>query len=121
MRLENNYYKIVNQNKWKDRGIFLIELLDGCSVYRGHFPDDPVCPGVFNIQTIKECAEVLTGCNLHISSIRQCRFKAVATPIICPKLHVTVEIAPSDGGYAVKASIADAVRVYMEYQGDMCV
>ncbi len=121
MLLENRYYKIVDKQVDGMSGVFHISILPDCDVYRGHFPGEPVCPGVCNIETIKECAMLLTGKKLLISTIKQCRLTTVATPTACPNVDVTVQVAPTEQGYTVVARIADAENVYMEYKGNMVV
>ena len=121
MLLENKYYKIINTKVDGLSAVSRIVLLPACDVYRGHFPGNPVCPGVCNIETIKECAILLAGRKLQISTIRQCRLTAVASPALCPEVDVTVSLLPTDRGFTVTAKIADAERTYMEYKGDMIV
>lgn len=121
MLLENKYYKIVNANVDGLNAVYRMILLPGCDVYRGHFPGNPVCPGVCNIETIKECAMLLVGRKLLISTIKQCRLTAVASPALCPEVDVTVSLLPTEKGFSVTAKIADTERTYMEYKGDMIV
>lgn len=119
MLLRDNYYKIAGRNTTGRETTFRIVLLPDCDVYRGHFPGNPVCPGVCNVQVIKECAALLAGKPLSIGAIRQCRFTAVATPGQCPWLDVTLDIEPSAGGYAVNARIADGRATYLDFKGEM--
>lgn len=121
MKLEDNYYKLISMHSDGMSGMFHIALCPDCDVYRGHFPGNPVCPGVCNIQTVKECAERLTGKRLHIGSIRRCRLTAVATPTTCPELDITVNLVPTECGYDVTAILTDAQHTYMEYKGEMAV
>lgn len=121
MILTNNYYKLISTHRDGMTGVFRIVLCPDCEVYKGHFPGNPVCPGVCNIQTIKECAERLTGCRLHISSIYRCRLTAVATPTLCPELLVEISLQPVDNSYAITATISDEKRIYMNYKGEMFV
>lgn len=121
MLFENKYYKILDANVDGLDAVYRIALLPDCDVYRGHFPGNPVSPGVCNIETIKECAMLLTGKKLQISTIKQCRLTAVASPALCPEVDVTLSLLPTDKGFAVTASIADAERTYMEYKGEMIV
>ncbi len=53
------YYHILSSEITADAGVFRVALNADCEVYQGHFPGEPVCPGVCNIQMIKECAEML--------------------------------------------------------------
>lgn len=99
--------------------VYLCELKSDCSVYAGHFPGKPVSPGVCNIEMIRECTEVLTGHDLKIDTIKQCRLTAVASPTVCPKVDVKVSVAAIEGtqSYNVVASISDAEHSYMELKG----
>ncbi len=125
MKLEGNYYKLLDvEHKGDGAATFHISLLPECDIYHGHFPGNPVCPGVCNMQTVKECAEKLVGKQLRVASVRQCRLKAVATPAQCSELDVKVSVEQQPGDnvrYTVVANISDAQRVYMDYKGEMTV
>ena len=88
MLLRGRYYKIDGWNTEEGETTFRITLLPDCDVYRGHFPGKPVCPGVCNVQVVKECAMLLTGKQLSITAIRQKRptiFKVtVLPPVFAP-------------------------------------
>ena len=96
MLLEDKYYKVTDGKTDGPNGIFRIQLLPDSDVYRGHFPGNPVCPGVCNIEMIKECTARLT-------------------------LDIRINAQPSDEGFSVSAKISDAEKVYMEYKGEMRV
>lgn len=120
MLLKNKYYRL-NDIIYTDglNAVYRVAILPDCSVYHGHFPGNPVCPGVCNIQTIKECAMLLTGKKLFIATIRQCRLTAVASPLTCLNVDITISASPTDLGFSITAKIADAERTYMEYKGEM--
>ena len=120
MLLENKFYRILSEER--DEGLsakFNVAILPECNVYDGHFPGDPVCPGVCNIETIKECAILLTGEQLRYSIIKQCRLTALATPTVCPEVSIQVTLSPSDDGYAIQATIADSRQTYMILKGQL--
>lgn len=57
---------------------------------------------------------------LRISTIKQCRLTAIATPTVCPEVTVTINATQKDeDNYTVQASIADAQQSYMLYKGEM--
>lgn len=122
MLLQDKFYKVNGVEKTDEQNaVFHCTLLADCDVYRGHFPDNPVSPGVCNIEMIKECAMMLTGQRLVIKGIKQCRLTAVASPTVCPEVDVTVAVTPVEGGYSIVASIADSNQSYMEYKGEMAL
>ena len=119
MLLENRFYKILSKDTSGMEGAFRVAILPDCNVYDGHFPGDPVCPGVCNIETIKECAMVLLDKPLRIKTIKQCRLTAIATPAVCPEVMVTVNATESGEGYTVTATIADEKQTYMQFKGQL--
>ena len=70
------------------------------------------------MQTIKECAMLLTGEKLVVHTIKQCRLTAIATPEICPLVDIAVEAVPTERGYMIMAKISDAKQTFMELKGE---
>ena len=89
--LIKDYYTIENVLK-QDDGIvrFNISLNADCPVYKGHFPGEPVSPGVCNIQMIKECAEQVAGKSLLLNNLQQCRLTTLVTPLAHPQVEVKI-------------------------------
>lgn len=120
MLLENKFYRILSEERGEGLSTkYHVAILPEFDVYNGHFPGDPVCPGVCNIETIKECAILLSGEQLRYSTIKQCRLTALATPTVCPEVDVQVSLSPSVEGYSVQASIADDKQTYMILKGQL--
>jgi len=120
MLLKDKFFTVLHEEKvTANDAVYLCELKPDCDVYNGHFPGKPVSPGVCNIEMIRECTEMLVGCDLKIDTIKQCRLTAVASPSVCPKVDVKVNVARIEGtdSYNVVASISDAERPYMELKG----
>ena len=120
MLLENKFYKVLSEERGEGLSAkYHVAILPECNVYDGHFPGDPVCPGVCNIETIKECAILLSGEQLRYSTIKQCRLTALATPTVCPEVDVQVTLTPAGDSYSVQATIADAKQTYMILKGQL--
>lgn len=123
MKFEDYYYKVYSMHtNWADSMMEHIAFLPDCDIFRGHFPGRPVCPGACNLQLIKDVAQRLTERKLLISTIRQCRFTALATPDTCPEVDVRVNItARTEAGYSITACISDERQTYVEFKGDMTI
>lgn len=126
MILADKYYRVLSVKAEEPdaeggrlNAVVRIALLPDCEVYRGHFPGKPVCPGVCNIETIKECLMLLTHETLYISAIKQCRLTAVATPATCPELDVTIAASPDGQAWTVTADISDEKKTYVAFKGRM--
>ena len=121
MLLKDKYYTVAGVDKDGPTATFTIRLLPDCDVYRGHFPGHPVCPGVCNIETIRECAMMLTGKRLSISTVKRCRFTAVASPAACQEMKLSISATETATGFNVTATMYDGTATYVEYKGDMAV
>ena len=70
--------------------------------FRGHFPGNPVMPGVCMIQIIKELTENATGENLFLSVSSNIKFMAIINPEVNPDLDIKIDFVAEDGIVKVK-------------------
>ena len=75
--LLENFYKIIHIKEREDgKQAIEIELNPGHVLYQGHFPGQPVVPGVCTLQIIKESAEQIA--NQHLQLIPQPRTRKIS-------------------------------------------
>lgn len=75
-------------------------------VFKGHFPDNPVTPGVCMMQIIKELTEQVIDKKLFMESASNVKFMAIINPEKTPDLDLTLTISETDSGYRVKNTTA---------------
>jgi 3-hydroxyacyl-[acyl-carrier-protein] dehydratase len=73
------------------------------AIFRGHFPDKPVLPGVCSMMIVRECASLIAGRPLRYASVRECKFLAAITPDA--SLSVEVRLTPEEDDYRLDATI----------------
>lgn len=119
LSLENTYYRL--EDSWPVEGgaAFRVALLPHSEVYQGHFPGRPVCPGVCHIELVRQCAERLTQQRLRIRTVALGRFPAMASPVDCPWVEVTVRVSPSAVGFSVNATLQAGGKTFLEFKGEM--
>jgi len=78
-------------------------MLSGHYVYDGHFPGNPITPGVLTLAIVRECAEEFIGHNLKYTYIKNCRFVAMIRP--CERLTLNIDISTTEFGHTVRANI----------------
>ncbi|GAA3778097.1 3-hydroxyacyl-ACP dehydratase [Corallibacter vietnamensis] len=71
-------------------------------VFKGHFPGNPVTPGVCMMQIIKELSEQIVEKALFMESSTNVKFMAIINPEKTPDLELTLDISETDEGYKVK-------------------
>ena len=114
MDLKDKYYRIINRRVDCNSYIFEISLLSGHDVYNGHFPGNPVSPGVLSIQIIRECCEDVLEKNLTIKTINLCRFISVLRPIEGEVLYVSFTLEEkSEGEYLLVGQITNNELTYV--------
>lgn len=65
-----------------------VVLHEDCPVYEGHFPGNPIAPGVANIQMIKELSQSVLDRPVSFAAIRQCKFLRPLRPDAANTLDV---------------------------------
>ena len=117
--LLNDYFKIGDCTNEGEDTSFSITLLPDYCAYEGHFPGNPVSPGVCNIQMIKECAEQLAGKRFFLGYISRCKLSAVITPQTTPQLSIRMRLSEAEGVYNVNAVVSDDETTYIDFKGEL--
>lgn len=115
-----NLYKTLSVSLLDDSKYeFTVEINQEDSLFKGHFPERPVLPGVCTIQIIRECVCSLIKKNLHFMEISQCKFMGMVVPDIDNKLTLQVSFKEETGGYIVNANIVNSGRVVFKIKGTL--
>jgi 3-hydroxyacyl-[acyl-carrier-protein] dehydratase len=115
-----NYFNILESEFSQGNGLFTVELNPDCDVYKGHFPEKPISPGVCNINMIKECTEKVLGKKLLLNNLKQCRLTALVTPVEQPTLELSISTTPIDAeNYKVDAKLYKEEKIFMELKAEM--
>ena len=64
-------------------------------IFNGHFPGNPVTPGVCMMQIIKELSEQILGSSLFMTTASNVKFMALINPEINPVLRLELDISGS--------------------------
>ena len=118
--LIKDYYTIKNVGKQEDGAtLFHVSLRADSAVYQGHFPGQPVSPGVCNIQLIKECAEQVVGKPLLMNNLHQCRLTTLVTPLDHREVEVRLFLEEKEPGYKLKATLGKGENVYLDMKAEL--
>ncbi len=98
-----------------------LELNAGHRIFEGHFPGQPVVPGVCMIQMVKELLETATGKRMLLRQADHIKFLSVIDPT--QYKPVQAEIRYSDTGnseWRVAASLHCGETVCFKLKGVFC-
>ena len=79
-----------------------IKLHKGHAIFKGHFPGNPVMPGVCMIQIIKELTEQAVAKELFLSTSSNIKFMAIINPDKNDTLVLTLNIIETENEVKVK-------------------
>ncbi|KJJ40102.1 hotdog family protein [Aequorivita vladivostokensis] len=106
-------YKVTATENTSEGILAKVHLNKDHAIFKGHFPGNPVMPGVCMIQIIKELTEAATGKNLFLAVSSNIKFMAIINPEKNPDLQLSIDIAQENGEVKVKntTSFEDTVAL----------
>jgi 3-hydroxyacyl-[acyl-carrier-protein] dehydratase len=92
-----DFYKVLSQEKTTDSKYSITILVNEKHViFKGHFPGNPIMPGVCMIQIIKELTENITCKTLMIQTLSNVKFMALINPEKNPELRLELDITETE-------------------------
>ncbi len=99
-----------------------IELNSTHSIFRGHFPGNPVLPGVCTVQILKELLIYQSGKNLHLVKARSIKYLAFINPLKNNVVNFTIHINKIKNDHLFcDASIYFNTTVFCSFKGEFMV
>ncbi|MBO4488201.1 MAG: beta-hydroxyacyl-ACP dehydratase [Bacteroidales bacterium] len=91
--LEHELYTIIETAD----NMVRVRLLPESVIFKAHFPDNPIMPGVCLVGMVQELAERMKGCQLTLSEVRNVKYLAVLKPNANPDVMVRFDKVEEDG------------------------
>jgi 3-hydroxyacyl-[acyl-carrier-protein] dehydratase len=92
-----DFYKVLSEEKTADSKYSITILVnEKHEIFKGHFPGNPIMPGVCMIQIIKELTEKITESTLMIQTLANVKFMALINPENNPELRLELDITTTE-------------------------
>lgn len=69
-----------------------ITLNNSSDLYKGHFPDNPITPGVAQIYIFKDILNASMDKRFQLVKAKEIKFLRIHNPILFPKINVSIQI-----------------------------
>ncbi|PLX10413.1 MAG: 3-hydroxyacyl-ACP dehydratase [Marinilabiliales bacterium] len=92
MLLKNFYTLAELDNNDKENVMAIVDLNKNHEVYQGHFPGNPIVPGVCLTQIIKEVMEKSEGKDLRLVYADNIKFMAIVNPEVNSRLQIDLKV-----------------------------
>jgi 3-hydroxyacyl-[acyl-carrier-protein] dehydratase len=87
-------------------------------IFEGHFPNQPVVPGVCMMQMIKEILEQVIGKKTNLVQATDMKFLAVINPLENNLIHASIKYAAEESGAVnIVASLFKDELVHFKFKG----
>ena len=97
--LLKDFYKVISlEENDSQKYLAIIFVNEKHEVFKGHFPDNPIMPGVCMMQIIKELTEQITESSLVMQRLINVKFMALINPDATPELRLELDITTTDEG-----------------------
>ncbi len=97
--LQNDFYTIIEKTEIDAENVlFHIEINPKHQIYEGHFPNNPVTPGVVQLEIFKELLCLHLMKSVKMVEMPTCKFLKVLNPETDAKVKVQLQILPQENG-----------------------
>lgn len=103
--LIQDFYQIIDLTQLENEHSARIELNENHPIFDGHFPENPVMPGVCMFQIIQELTEKVVQKKLSLQQVSHVKFMVLINPKIDNQLTFHFSIVPENATYKVKSQL----------------
>jgi len=116
--LLNNFYTLESLNKKDDSTLSAsIKLNADHDIFKGHFEQMPVVPGVCQTQIIKEILQQEVGKNLRLSIGNNIKFTGMIVPAQHPIVQLELKYTSVENQYHVDAQLFFENTIFTKFKG----
>ena len=114
--LRDSFYSIVSQENISDTQTQTKVLINAAHpIFEGHFPEQPVVPGVCMLQMVKDIVADKAQRNIQLQSLANVKFINVVIPQQHSELDITIKYENSvDNSIKVSSTITANETVFLK-------
>ncbi len=88
-------------------------------IFKGHFPGEPILPGVCMIQFVRESLEIISNKKLQLKTSKTVKFINIIDPNKENKLYLDIKFNVIENGMIeAKAVIKNGIKVFFQIRGN---
>lgn len=96
----------------------VLEFDNTHSIFKGHFPEVPVVPGVCMMQIVKELFEKHSGKTVRLTKVPLMKFLSLINPLQNATVQIDLQYSQvDDNNFLITASLLNENVVYFKFKG----
>lgn len=112
-----SFYTINDFNNDADTVTARLTINKEHAILQGHFPGQPVVPGVVMMQIVRELVEKAVGKKMRIQEADQLKFLAVIDPRVNNEIDAAISISRKESTWSISASLSGNSTTYFKMKG----
>ncbi len=120
----NNLYSIVSvsEKKEENRITFELQLNSSHEIFKGHFPGNPVLPGVGTVEIIKELTSYYFNRTIMLVKAQQIKYLAFINPEVNSVIRIDLIAKESaEGLLNISASVYCESITFCSFKGEFVI
>lgn len=95
-----NFYTVISKEEVAPEGSFVFDILinPAHEIFKGHFPGNPIMPGVCMMQITKDLVEEITNVKLFMKKCSNVKFMAIINPEKNKDLKLNIRVSKDENG-----------------------
>lgn len=117
MNLLNDFFEIQSVDQQDNKYLVAIRLNAAHEIFKGHFPGNPVVPGVCMVQMIKEILSEIFRHPYTMTQASQLKFLTILNPVEDHLVNVEILLGTSvEDKLLVSGSIQKESKIFLKYK-----
>lgn len=121
MKLLNKFYTIESVQNNDNELVFQIKLNNEHYIYKAHFPENPITPGVCIIQIAQELLEEYLNVRLQLKVLHNIKYMSILSPITSPKISIQLLYNKNSEVIKLKGVIKDVNTTFTKFSSSYIV
>ena len=109
--LEHELYTIIENNDNAVR----IRLRPESEIFKGHFPGNPITPGVCQVGMIEELAGKICGCRLSLREVKTLKYTDILRPSVEDVEVRFDKLEEAEGEVTAKGTVVSCGQVFTKF------
>lgn len=115
--LKNNFFYIEQLTRDANKIISDVSLNTMHDIFHGHFPNQPVVPGVCMLQMQREILEDVLESKLQLKEASVIKFLAMLVPTQFDSATYIIEVQINERSISVSSSLINKDVVFLKFKG----
>jgi len=98
--------------------IYMIKIDFSHQVFKGHFPERPILPGVMMCDIIRDLVSESLNTKVQLSLAKNIKFSKMISPSQCNHYRIKIKTEKNKETYSVRSSVSKDEEVYFKINAE---